>query len=189
VLNEISVTMYSVFQQKPNSGAHATTAPFGAYRAADGYIVIAVLGEHIWKRFCEAVGQPALADDARFRDGVTRHANLDALNAIIQPWLAVRSRRDAVEVLLAHEVPAATVNDVDDLFSCPHLAAREMLLKLHDPVWGEVQVPANPIKITGLPDLPPTHPPRLGQHTDEILTGWLDLAPTEIASLRAREII
>ncbi len=189
VLNEISVAMYSVFKQRPQPGLHAVTAPFGAYRAADGYIVIAVVGEIIWQRFCTAIGQPALVGDARFRDGATRHANLEALNNFIVAWLATRTRHDAVQTLLAHEVPASVVNDADDLFDCPHIAAREMLCALEDPVWGTVQIPANPIVMSGAPAVPPTHPPRLGQHTDEVLRGWLDLPPAEISALRAQQII
>ncbi len=189
VLNEISIAMYSVFKQKPKPGLQAITAPFGAYRATDGYLVIAVVGEPIWQRFCTAIGQPALVNDARFGDGVTRHANLAALNEFIISWLATRTRHAAVQALLACEVPASVVNDVDDLFDCPHIAARAMLCSLEDPVWGTVQVPANPITMSGVPAITPTHPPRLGQHTAEILDRWLGLGPDEITSLRSRQII
>jgi formyl-CoA transferase len=189
VLNEISVAMYSVFQQRPKPGVHAVTAPFGAYKTADGYIVIAVLGEPIWRRFCDAIGMPGLVGDERFRDGVTRQANLSALNGYIQPWLDTRTRGEAVQTLLAAGVPASMVNDVDDIFDCPHVAAREMLVKLDDPVWGTVQVPANPIKMSGAPEFPLGHPPRLGQHTEEILTDWLGLDAAEVASLRARKVV
>jgi formyl-CoA transferase len=189
VLNELPVTLFSATGQKAKPGVHAVTAPFGAYQAADGYIVIAVLGEHVWRRFCEAIGQPGLVGDERFTDGVARQANLAALNAFIQPWLSVRTRAEAVQTLLGHGVPASLVNDVNDIFDCPHLAARDMLVKLEDPVWGTVQVPGNPIKMTGVPEMPLTHPPRLGQHTEDVLSGWLGLAPVDVASLRSRRVV
>jgi len=50
-------------------------------------------------------------------------------------------------------------------------------------------VPGNPIKMTGVPEMPLTHPPRLGQHTEDVLAGWLGLAPADVASLRSRRVV
>jgi len=159
------------------------------YKATDGYIVIAVLGEDIWKRFCEVIGQPQLVGQEPFRDGVTRYANLAELNPYIEQWLSTRTRAEAVGALSSQGVPASLVNDTDDLFDCPHVAARELLVELHDPVWGDVKVPASPLKMSGVPQAPLTHPPRLGQHTQEILSGWLGLDEPELAALRERKVI
>lgn len=189
VINELPVAMYSAFKEKYPPGAHALTAPFGTYQTSDGYIVIAVLGEHVWRRFCEAIGQPQLADDERFREGLSRRNNQKAMDEYIQPWLSARTRSEAVRTLLDHGVPASTVNDVDDLFDCPHLAARDMLMTLDDPVWGKIQIPANPIKMSGAPEAPASHPPRLGAHTTEVLTDWLGLTPVDVASLREKKIV
>lgn len=189
VINELPIAMYSVFKEKYPPGAHALTAPFGTYRTADGYIVIAVLGEHVWQRFCEAIGQPELAHDERFKDGLSRRNNQKAMDAHIEPWLLARTRAEAVQALLDHGVPASVVNDVDDLFTCPHIAARDMLVQIDDPLWGSVQIPGNPIKMSGAPDIPLAHPPRLGEHTDEVLAGWLGLAPADVAALRERKVV
>ncbi|MCC6194963.1 MAG: CoA transferase, partial [Burkholderiales bacterium] len=189
VLNEISVAMYSVFRKKAPPGVHAVVAPFGVYQTADGYIVIAVLGERIWERFCEAIGKPELVGDERFCHGMARHAHGAALNALIEPWLVARTRKEAVECLVGHGVPASRVNDVEDLFDCPHVAAREMLIELDDPVWGKVEVAGNPFKMTGVPELPVVHPPRLGQHTEAVLADWLGLEASDVASLRKRKVV
>ena len=189
VINELPVAMYSAFKEKYPPGAHALTAPFGTYQTSDGYIVIAVLGEHVWRRFCEAIGQPGLADDERFREGLSRRNNQKAMDEYIQPWLSARTRREAVKTLLDHGVPASTVNDVDDLFECPHLAARDMLMTLDDPVWGKIRIPGNPIKMSGVPDAPARHPPQLGAHTTEVLTDWLGLTPADVASLQEKKIV
>jgi len=189
VLNELPLAMFSVFQEKYPPGAHALTAPFGTYKAADGYIVIAVLGEHVWRRFCDAIGQPALAGDERFQDGLARRSHMAQLDAVIQPWVAARSRADAVQALLEHGVPASVVNDVDDVLQCPHVAARDMLVQLQDPVWGTVQVPGNPVKMSAMPDIPLQPAPRLGEHTDEVLAGWLGLSAAEVQALRERKVV
>ncbi len=187
-LNELSVIMYSVARQRAPPGVHALSAPFGAYRAADGYIVIAVLGEHIWKRFCETMDRADLLDDERFKDGVLRQQNLAALDACIDQWLSTRSREKAVEMLLTNSVPASVVNDIDDIFDCPHVAARHMIVPVQNAAWGTVQVAGNPVKMSGVPEIEPGDPPDLGQHTAQVLADWLGAAQEQIADWKSRNI-
>jgi formyl-CoA transferase len=184
-LNEISITMYSVTRERAMPGVHAISAPFGSYKAADGYIVIAVLGEHIWKRFCNTLGQPDLLLDEGFKDGVSRQRNLLRLDKCINQWLSGLTRADAVAALLANGVPASTVNDIDDIFDCPHVAARKMLVQLNDPSWGQVAVAGNPVKLSGIQERKPIHPPDLGTHTEEVLQGWLGVDEKQVADWRA----
>ena len=189
IQNEISIAMYSAFRKPTPPGVHAVTAPFGTFRASDGYIVIAVLGEHIWKRFCEVIGQPDLVGDPRFPDGITRRANGDALNGYIDAWLATRSRTQAVGALRDGGVPASVVNDVADLFDCPHIAARDMLMTLDDPVWGPIQVAGNPIKMSDVAEPDAGLPPRLGQHTTAVLSDWLRMNEGDVETLRSQNIV
>lgn len=189
VLNEISIAMYSVFREPAKPGIHAVTAPFGTYRTSDGYIVIAVLGERIWERFCQAIGREDLLQDERFASGVSRQRNIAALDAHIEPWLCARTRAQAVDELLAQGIPASMVNDVADVFDCPHVAARNMLMTLDDPLWGRVQVAGNPIKMSGVPEAAAVHPPELGQHTEDVLRTWLKTSEARIADLRTRRVI
>ncbi|WP_326536607.1 CaiB/BaiF CoA transferase family protein [Pseudorhodoferax sp.] len=183
VLNELPITLYGATGQQARPGVHAVTAPFGAYRTADGYIVIAVLGEHVWHRFCHAIGMPQLREDPRFADGVARNRNLAGLNACIQPWLDQRQRAEAVDLLVAAGVPASRVNQVEDIFACPHAAAREMLVTLDDPTWGAVRVPGSPIKMSDAPGIPLQPPPRLGEHNADVLGRWLGYSAAQAAAL------
>ncbi|MDQ0141319.1 CaiB/BaiF CoA transferase family protein [Cupriavidus necator] len=189
VQNEISVTMYSALRQPLPPGVPAVTAPFGPFRASDGHIVIAVLGEHIWRRFCEVIGKPELVADPRFADGMARRKHSAALDPHIDAWLATRTRAQAVDLLREGGVPASVVNDVADLFDCPHVAAREMLMTVNDPVWGPVQVVGNPIKMSDVPEPAAGVPPRLGEHTEAVLRDWLHLDARQIQALRAGGIV
>ncbi|MEC3768785.1 CaiB/BaiF CoA transferase family protein [Cupriavidus sp. SS-3] len=188
VQNEISVAMYSAFHKPAPPGLHAVTAPFGTFRASDGYIVIAVLGDHIWQRFCEVIGMPALLEDARFQDGMARSANSNALNPHIDTWLATRTRAEAVEALREGGVPSSAVNDIADVFECPHVAARQMLMTLQDPAWGAIQVAGNPIKMSDTPEPEAGLPPRLGQHTDSVLGDWLHMNAQQIEALHSSKV-
>lgn len=184
VMNEISIAIYSVFQQTPPPGLHAVTAPFGTYATQDGHVVIAVLGDHIWHRFCDVIDQPGLATDPRFADGISRRRAVAEMDAIILPWMQQRTRQQVIDAMLAGGVPASVVHDVPDLFDCPHLKARNMLMTLDDPVWGRVAVAGNPIKMSAVPDIQADLPPRLGQHTDEVLKSWLRVEDSDLRRLR-----
>ncbi len=188
-LNDIAIAMYSMSKQRAKPGLPAVAAPFGTYKASDGYLVIAVVAELIWERFCKAIERRDLLQDERFKDGVSRYIHLDALDANIEQWLASRTRAQAVDALLAHGVPASMVNEVEDLFDCPHVAARNMLITLNDPAWGPIQVAGNPIKMSDVPEPAATHPPELGQHTGDVLRRWLKTGEEQIADLRARRVI
>ncbi|WP_042297707.1 CaiB/BaiF CoA transferase family protein [Paraburkholderia bannensis] len=189
VLNEISVAMYSATKQTSPPGVHAVTAPFGTYRAKDGYIVIAVLGEHIWKRFADAIGRADLTSDPRFADGMLRKQHVHALNVEIDAWLADCSRESALAILRAGGVPCSNVNDVPDLFECPHVAARKMLMTIDDPVWGHIKVAGNPVKMSDVPEPEAKTPPKLGEHNSNVLHEWLGLDEGEIGRLQALKVI
>lgn len=189
ILNEISVAMYSGQKAKSRPGLHAVTAPFGTYKTKDGYIVIAVLGEHIWHRFCDAVGMPELKDDERFKDGLSRSAANDALSAAFAPWLLSRTKQEAVDTLLAYGVPTSVVNDVEDTFDCEHVRSRDMLMTLEDPAWGKLQVVGNPVKMSDVAPAEARLPPALGEHTEDILKGWLNASDADIEGLHQRKVI
>lgn len=189
ILNEISVTMYSATQRVAPPGVHALTAPFGAYRATDGYLVLAVVGEHIWKRFANAIGIHQLVDDPRFSDGVSRRSHLEELDVHINAWLAERTRKEALEVLREAGVPCSTVNDIADIFECPHVAARKMIMTLDDPVWGPIGVAGNPVKMSDVPE-PEAHlPPKLGEHNTDVLHDWLGMSEAEIGQLTEQQVM
>jgi len=189
VLNEISVAMYSATKQISPPGVHAVTAPFGTYRASDGYIVIAVIGEHIWKRFCDVIGAQELVADVRFESGVSRRMHLDDLNAHIDAWLVDKTREETLRLLRAGGVPCSTVNDVPDLFDCPHVAARNMLMQLDDPVWGPIQVTGNPLKMSDVPEPEAKLPPLLGEHNSDVLHKWLGMTDGQIGMLQEQKVI
>ncbi|RZL93122.1 MAG: CoA transferase [Variovorax sp.] len=189
ILNEISVTMYSQTRRVAPPGVHAVTAPFGAYQAEDGYIVIAATGEHIWKRFADAIGMPQLASDPKFMDGVSRRSNLAELDAHINAWLANKTRDEALHILREAGVPSSRVNDIPEIFECPHVAARRMIMTLDDPVWGQVGVTGNPVKMSDVPE-PDAHlPPKLGEHNESVLHDWLGMSKVEIDQLQDRQVI
>src|SRR5690606_7841105 len=140
-LNEQSVGHYSHFREIPKRGLRPTSAPYGAFRAGDGWVAIGIASDEIWAKFCCAIGRPDLIDAEGLRNGMQRSANQETvLRPLIEEWARNRTPMEVAQHLAAAGVPAAPVQDVSDLFADPQVAAREMLLDLPDPVIGTLRV-------------------------------------------------
>ena len=174
--------------ERPGS-AHEYMVPWQAFPTSDGYVVVATREEGFWRRLCAALEQPGLADDPRFATNAKRVEN----KAILVPHLEAIFRTRSVAVWLgrlrAAQVPAAPVNQLDRAFAEPPVGEREMIVEYDHPDVGKVRLPGNPIKMSGAPGTISNPAPRLGQHTDAILTRVLGLSAAELAGLRRQGAI
>lgn len=162
-LNEQSVGHYSHFGVMPKRGLSPTSAPYGAFRSKDGWFAIGIASDWIWARFCAAIGRPELVGHEGLRTGMQRSSNQESvLRPLIEEWASGRTSKEAAELLSNAGVPAAPVQSIADLFDDPQVAAREMLLDLHDPVVGDLTVAANPIKLGNNPRVEARTAPQLG---------------------------
>jgi len=167
--------------QAPGS-AHEYTVPWQAFSAMDGYLVVAIRQENLWKRLCEALEQPGLADDPRFKTNAGRLKHRDQLIRMLEDVFRTRSVTDWLERLRACEVPAGPVNHLDHAFAEPSVDEREMIVEYDHPDVGRVRLPGNPIKLSGVTKTISTPAPRLGEHTDEVLRRVLSLSTDRIAA-------
>jgi len=167
-------------------------APSSIYRCKGGgpndYLHITVVTQRMWDSFCAAIGQPELADDPRFATAEARTANSDELHALITQWTLQRTKHEAWHVLAEAGVPSAAVLDTADLWRDPQLQARNFLRTVEHPTEGTVHLLASPIRLAGT-EVPITHAPLLGQHTDEVLRADLGLQDHALAELRAQGTI
>ena len=169
---------------RPGS-SHDYTVPWQAFEAKDGYVVVATRQEVFWRRLCDAMGCRALADDPKFSTNALRVQNRDALVPRLEEIFRGRSVDEWIAILRAADVPAAPVNNLDRAFAEPPVAEREMIVEYDHPDVGRVRLPGNPIKMSGVEGTISKPAPRLGEHTDSVLTEVLSLPPDKIASLRA----
>ncbi len=168
--------------------AHPSIVPYETFATADGEIAVGVGSERQWIRFCEALGAPELAGDARFASNADRVRN----RAVLQPLLEARFAGAATDrwlaALEAAEVPAAPINDLAAAFADPQVAAREMLVELLHPILGRVRQVGLPFKLSATPGSIRTPPPMIGEQSEEILAE-LGYAADEIARLRASGVV
>jgi crotonobetainyl-CoA:carnitine CoA-transferase CaiB-like acyl-CoA transferase len=170
---------------KPPGSAHDYTVPWQAFEARDGYVVIATREDVFWRRLCEALAEPGLAEDPRFATNELRVENRALLVPRLEHVIRQRSVAEWLEVLRSAQVPAAPVNNLDRAFAEPPVAERQMIVEYDHPDVGRVRMPGNPIKMSGVTNSKSTPAPRLGEHTDHVLGELLALSPRSIAQLRA----
>jgi len=144
---------------------HPSIAPFAAFAAADGALVIAAGTDALFGALCRAVERPALAADPRFASNEARVRNVDALHAELESALAARPVAEWLARLQAAEIPCGPIQDVAQVLADPQVAARNMLIRS-----GALHLAGNPIKLSTSPD-PAERPPAptLDQHRTPIL--------------------
>jgi itaconate CoA-transferase len=173
----------------PRSGAyHATIAPYGPFRAGDGGTVfLSVQNEREFGRFCETVlRQPGLAADARFSTGPARQQNRSAMHAEIEQAFSTMKTPEIISALEAAEIANARMNDMQEFWRHPQLAARGRRVKVGSPA-GELELLKPPMNFEGMePRMDPI--PALGEHSRAILAE-LGYAAAEIDRLAAAKAI
>ncbi len=188
-LNERMVTLYSLTGEEPKRGSLKHVWPRGAFKCKDGYIALNVPDNIIWKRLANTIQRPDLVDDPRSADGVIRGKNAEFLQAIIEDWMADKTRSEAVTALNEAGVPTGPVYSAKDVFDDQHFRRREMLVDIDDPEVGPSSFARTPIHLSAAPRIPTEPAPNLGQHTRPILQELLHYTSDKIDELIAAGVI
>lgn len=158
-----------------------------AFRARDGWFVVAVFREHQLERLADTVGHPEWIGDPRF---ATREDWARSTEPVVRPaleaWAADKTKLEAARFLCEREIVAGPSHTAADLAADPHVAHRDMLIEVPRPD-GErpMLVVGNPVKLSRVAEGPVTTFPSLGEHTDDVLRGLLGLDDDELGRLRA----
>jgi len=162
---------------------HPSLAPYETFETADGYVVVGVGNDALWRRFCKAVGRPDL-DEPRFATNALRVQNYAALKAALEPFFRGASSQHWVDALDGAGIPVGRVRSVAEAFANPQVSGRNMLIEVDHATVGRMRMTGNPIKMSDVEEAPTVAPPTLGQHTDEVLSQKLGLTSEQIAVLR-----
>lgn len=169
--------------------AHPNIVPYQNFKTADGYLVIGVASEVIWKRFCQAIGRAELTDDARFANNSQRVENRAALIALLSEKFLRRNNETWFKLLTDAEVPCAPVQTIDQVFQAPQVLHRDMLMEVEHPTAGTVRMAGIPVKFSVTPASVRLPPPLLGEHNEIILQSWLGMSAEAIDELKKEKII
>src|SRR6266699_1044626 len=167
---------------------HPTSIPTGVFETSDGHINIAASGQHIFKRFCAAVGAEHLAGDPQFATDQLRSKNRAALNAAIAEKTRTRPSREWIDILNVAGVPCGPIYKMNEVFEDPQVRHLGMAADVRHPKLGDIQVVNQPVELSRTPSHIRYATPERGEHTDEVLRA-LDFDDQAIAGLRARKIV
>ena len=149
--------------------AHRMSAPYQAFRCADGYITIGGANDRTFRRICEALGHPEWSEAPEFGTDEERVHNRTALAERIETMTRAKPRRHWLELLDAKGVPCGPINDYAQVFEDPQVLARDMVVDVAHPTLGAMRTLGSPLKMSATPPDVRRRAPLLGEHTKEVL--------------------
>jgi formyl-CoA transferase len=165
-------------------------APSNVYAARDGDYLIGANQDAIFRRLCAAMGQAELADNPRYATHVARGQHQGELDELINAWTRTLTIDELEAVLIERGVPAGRVYRAPEMLKDPHFAAREAILTLPHPRWGEISMQNVFPKLSETPGTVRSLAPQtVGEHNAEILGGRLALSAEALAKLRRDGVV
>ena len=168
---------------------HPSIVPYQAFKAKDIYVTVGAGNDELFRKLCNVLDIPELAEDTRFKTNPDRVKHRDALEEILQERLKTKTAAEWFQILSSAGVPCGPVNTLDRVFQDPQVLHRKMVEEIDHPRAGRIRLVGLPVKFTDTPAEIRTPPPVLGEHTQEVLQGLLGYDPARIEKLRAEGAI
>jgi formyl-CoA transferase len=169
--------------------AHESIIPYQVFPTKDRPIAIAVANQKLWINFCKVAGREEWIDDPRFESNPKRVENREVLLPLVHELFAQKTCDEWMELLVGAAIPCGPVNNMEHLFADPQVKHRNMIAEVPHPTIGTLKLTGIPIKYSETPGSIRRHPPLLGEHTDEVLTGALDYSSDKIDALKKQGAI
>jgi crotonobetainyl-CoA:carnitine CoA-transferase CaiB-like acyl-CoA transferase len=171
--------------------AHPNIVPYQVFPTSDGNIIISIGNDVQFVRFCTFIGRLELSLDEKFKTNEMRVRNRDELTNIINDITHEKTSKYWLVGLEKIKVACGPINRIDQAFENPQVQSREMEIEMRHPATGNqpVKLIGSPIKMSQTPVSYRRPPPMLGEHTEEILSEFLELSPDACFELRKKGII
>ena len=167
----------------------SSSAPFGAYNARDGYVVICTITDPQWQKVLQAMGREDLSGEPRYATRENRTKNMTEVDGLVQAWCKERTVEEVLAILKKSGVPCSPLPTFDQVANDPQLLSREMIVEVEQPVSGKVKLSGSVYKMSKTPGDRRKRIPAVGEHNEEIYGGLLGIDAQEIQKLRQEGII
>jgi crotonobetainyl-CoA:carnitine CoA-transferase CaiB-like acyl-CoA transferase len=154
---------------EPLGGAHPNIVPYQVFEASNGHFILAVGNDKMWQTFLGAIKRPELEDE-RFATNPGRVENRDELIALLDNIFMKKTVKEWVAFFENIKIPSGPVNKFSDVLTDPHVLEREMVIEMDHPTGEQVKMLGIPVKFSRTPGTARELPPKLGEHTEEVLT-------------------
>ena len=189
-LAERSVTAYSLTKQVLQRGREPFMAPWGPFQCEDGFIGVIVATEGDWAKFCSAIERPDLVGHEGATSGPDRAKHMSGwLGEIISDWFRKQTKAGATEKLLAVGLPIGPVQNAQEIYDDPQVAARKLMIDVPDPILGTVKLVGPVAKLSNHPEPLLGPAPLLGEHNAGVLADVLSYTQEQVDELKAAGII
>jgi formyl-CoA transferase len=178
------------YQRERTGATLPNVSPSNVYPTGDGdLILIAANQDTVFGRLAAVMENPELATNPKYATHSARGAAMAELDGLIAKWTATKRADDLLALLHAGGVPAGRIFRAKDMFADPHFAAREAIVTVPHPAFGDLPMQNATPRLSATPGAVRTAGPALGEHNDEIYGGLIGLDETERARLRTAKII
>ncbi len=164
-------------------------APSNVYPTQDSLVLIAANQDTVFARLCQAMGKPELANDPDYVNHRARGRNQRRLDELVGQWTSTLPTREILDIMDKHGIPAGLIYRAPDMLSDPQFAAREAIVTVKHPEYGELKMQNIAPKLSETPGAIRSVAPSLGQHNEEIYTRLLDFSAETLSDLKRRKII
>lgn len=154
---------------KRYGNAHANIVPYQSFQASDAWFVLAVGNDRQFEKLCEVISKREVASDVRFRLNAERVKHREELIPILKPVFLTKTSSEWLSKLENAGIPCGPINSLDKVFSMPQVEARQMLIHMEHPEIEDLRLVGSPLKFSDTPVDFRLPPPRLGEHTEEVL--------------------
>lgn len=163
--------------------SHPTSVPFGTFPTSDGEVIITCSRDSAFYSLCRALEREDMIEDPRFSKAEARRQNKALLTEEITKFTSSHTLDECEQILERYGVPNGRINTMTMICEDPQIAAREMIVEVDHPVAGKYKMAGSPIKFSRYPNTTYAPAPTLGQHTNEVLTNYLDMPQEEIQAM------
>jgi len=163
--------------------------PSQMFECADGFIVLVIGNDPQFRRLADVVGHPEWNDDERFKSNGARVRNRTTLVPLLEAIFRRSPKATWLQKLETAGIVCGPINEISDVFADPQVQARNMVVEVEHSLGQPLKLVANPLRMSETPLNRYEAPPRLGQHTDELLSGVLGLGASEIEELLSAKIV
>ena len=169
--------------------AHVNIVPYQAFKTQDGYMIIGAANDRLWMKLCEAIGLSEVGRDPKYATNAQRVEHREEIVRLVEGRLTTKTRAEWERILAPIGMPCGPINRMDEVFADPQVRHLRMVQEAHHPRLGTIRMVRNPVTFSHTPVDLRQAPPRLGEHTEEVLRDLLGYSSTEVEALRSAGVV